>query len=50
MALPAVHTEVLSLITPTFALSVQITLRAMLEWLVAITNVVEEVNLIFTSK
>jgi hypothetical protein len=44
------HTKVLGFVTPTFALSVQITLRAMLEWLVAITNIVEEVDLVFTSK
>jgi len=48
--LTAIRTEILRLVTPTFALSMQLALRAMLKWLVPIADVVEEVNLVFPSK
>jgi hypothetical protein len=43
-------TEILSSVTPAFASLVCLSLRTMLEWLVSITNVIEELKLVFASK
>jgi len=44
------RTKVLILITPAFAFLVSDALRTMLEWFMAVSNVVEEMYLLFSSK
>lgn len=43
-------TEILFLRAPTFTASMLLTLRAVLEWLVTVTNITEEVDLILMGK